>query len=171
MIFDRITEIWLGNEETGYEKLDYSASNQRLLRIAADIYNSTFLKIIGDFTWNILKIVPKDRNGNPIEDLKTARVDSDQDQPGIQELKEWKAVINYIQNLPDTNGDGIANIPEKYRGKLGRNLREASWNPHKLLKRGTRVTWIAFGTLVFALFIVLMIGRFVVKRINNKHVS
>ena len=171
MIFDRITEIWLGNEKTGYEKLDYSASNQRLLRIAADIYNSTFLKIIGDFTWNILKIVPKDRNGNPIEDLKTARVDSDQDQPGIQELKEWKAVINYIQNLPDTNGDGIANIPDKYRGKLGRNLREASWNPYKLLKRGTHVTWIAFGTLVFALFIVLMIGRFIVKRINNKQIS
>ncbi len=171
MIFDRISEIWLGNEETGFEKLDYSASNQRLLRIAADIYNSTFLKIIGDFTWNILKIVPEDHSGNPIEDLKTARVDSDQDQPGIQELKEWKAVINYIQNLPDTNGDGIANIPDKYRGKLGRNLREASWNPYKLLKRGTHVTWIAFGTLVFALFIVLMIGRFIVKRINNKQIS
>ncbi|MBW2412358.1 MAG: bifunctional metallophosphatase/5'-nucleotidase, partial [Deltaproteobacteria bacterium] len=75
MIFDRITEIWLGDDASGYEKLDYSGSNHRLLRIAADIYNSTFLKIIGSFTWNILDIVPKDRNGNPIEDLKNARVD------------------------------------------------------------------------------------------------
>jgi 5'-nucleotidase len=164
MIFDRITEIWLGNEETGYEKLAYSTSNDTLLRIAADIYNSTFLKIIGSFTWQILEIVPKDRNGHPIEDLKTVRVDADKHQPGIQELKEWKAVIDYIRQLPDTDGDGIANIPEKYKGKLGRNNIEASWNPYKLLKRGTYVTWTALGVLVLALFVMLMIGRFVVKR-------
>ena len=164
MIFDRITEIWLGSEETGYEKLDYSTSNNTLLRIAADIYNSTFLKVIGNFTWQILEIVPKDRNGNSIEDLKTVRVDIDKDQPGIQELKEWKAVIDYIRHSPDTDGDGIANIPEKYRGKLGRNIIEASWNPYKLLKRGTYVTWTAFGIFVFALLVVLMIFRFVVKR-------
>jgi 5'-nucleotidase len=164
MIFDRITEIWLGNEESGYEKLDYSASNDRLLRIAADIYNSTFLKIIGGFTWSILEIVPKDRDGDPIEDLKTARVDANQHQAGIQELKEWKAVINYIQHLPDTDGDGIANIPDKYRGRLGRNLREPSWNPYKLLKRGTYVTWIGFGALLFAILGGLAIVRFVVRK-------
>ena len=166
MIFDRITEIWLGNEETGYDKLDYSTSNDTLLRIAADIYNSTFLKIIGNFTWQILEIVPKDRNGNPIEDLKTMRVDADKNQPGIQELKEWKAVIEYIRQLPDTDGDGIANIPEKYKAKLGRNTIEASWNPYKLLKRGTYVTWTAFGILVLALLVMLVIGRFVVKKIG-----
>ena len=164
MIFDRITEIWLGNEEKGYQKLDYATSNKTLLRIAADIYNSTFLKIIGNFTWQILKIVPKDRNGKPIEDLKTVRVDVDKHKPGIQELKEWKAVIDYIRQLPDTDGDGVANIPEKYKGKLGRNIVEASWNPYKLLKRGTYVTWTAFGIFVFVLLVVLMIGRFVVKR-------
>jgi 5'-nucleotidase len=167
MIFDRITEIWLGNEETGYEKLDYSSSNDTLLRIAADIYNSTFLKIIGNFTWQILEIVPKDRNGNPIKDLKTMRVDADKHQPGIQELKEWKAVIDYIRQLPDTDDDGIANIPEKYKGKLGRNIIEASWNPYKLLKRGTYVTWTAFGVLVLALLVMLMIGRSVVKKIRK----
>jgi 5'-nucleotidase len=167
MIFDRVTEIWLGDEKSGYEKLDYSASNDRLLRIAADIYNSTFLKIIGNFTWNILEIVPKNRNGNPIEDLKTARVDTDPHQPGIQELKEWKAVVDYIRHLPDTDGDGIANIPDKYKGTLGRNIREPSWNPYKLLKRGTSVTWAAFGALVFALFILLIAGRFIVKKMRT----
>ena len=128
------------------------------------LMGSTFLKIIGSFTWQILEIVPKDRNGNPIEDLKTVRVDADKHQPGIQELKEWKAVIDYIRQLPDTDGDGIANIPDKYKGKLGRNTIEASWNPYKLLKRGTYVTWTAFGILVLALLVMLMIGRFVVKR-------
>jgi 5'-nucleotidase len=167
MIFDRITEIWLGNEETGYTQLDYSASNDTLLRIAADIYNSTFLKIIGNFTWGILEIVPKDRNGNPIEDLKTVRVDADKNQPGTQELKEWKAVLEYMRQLPDTDGDRIANIPEKYKGKLSRNIIEASWNPYKLLKRGTYVTWIGFGVLLFAVLAVLMAGRLVVRKIKK----
>ena len=167
MIFDRITEIWLGNEEAGYKKLDYSTSNGTLLRIAADIYNSTFLKIIGNFTWHILDIVPKERNGRPIEDLKSARVDAAKNQPGTQELKEWKAVLEYIRQLPDTDGDGIANIPEKYKGKLGRNIIEASWNPYKLLKRGTYVTWIGFGVLLFAVLVVLMAGRFVLRKIKK----
>lgn len=167
MIFDRVTEIWLGNEETGYETLDYSTSNQTLLHIAADIYNSTFLKIIGNFTWHILDIVPKDRNAKPIEDLKTVRVDIDANRPGIQELKEWKAVIDYIQQLPDTDGDGIANIPEKYKKKLGRNIIEASWNPCKLLKRGTYVTWIAFGALLIAVLVVLTVGWFTVRKLTR----
>jgi hypothetical protein len=69
--------------------------------------------------------------------------------------------------LPDTDKDGIANIPDKYRGKLGRNIRAASWNPYQLLKRGSYVTWIGFGVMVFALFIVLMLGRMVAKRIRK----
>ncbi len=167
MIFDRVTEIWLGNEEDGYTPLDYSESNQALLRVAADIYNATFLKVIGDFTWHILDIVPKDRNGNPIEDLETVRVDADKKSPGIQEMKEWKAVMEYIRSLPDTDGDGIANIPEKYRGKLGRNVVEASWNPYRLLKRGTHVTWIAFAALMLGLVLVLAAAWFIAKKIRH----
>ena len=72
--------------------------------------------------------------------------------------------INTNPGFRNSKNDGIANIPEKYKGKLGRNTIEASWNPYKLLKRGTYVTWTAFGILVLALLVLLMIGRFVVKR-------
>ena len=82
MIFDRVTDIWIGNDEEGNALLDYSTSKRKLLRVAADIYNATFLKIVGDFTWHILDIVPKDRSGNPIEELKTAPVDADKEKGG-----------------------------------------------------------------------------------------
>lgn len=167
MIFDRVTGIWLGDEENGYRPLDYSKSNHTLLRIVADIYNATFLKIIGDFTYHILDIVPKDRNGRPIDDLRTARIDADGQKPGIQELKEWKAVIEYLQNLPDTDGDGIADVPAKYRSRLGRIGVEASWNPYRLLKGGTYVTWMALALFLLAGFMVLGIGWFVLKKIRN----
>ncbi len=164
MIFDRVTEIWLGDEENGYQQLDYSKSNRSLIRIAADIYNATFLKVIGDYTRQILKIVPKDRNGNPIEDLKRMRIDADRQKPGIQELKEWKAVMAYIQSFSDTDADGLPNVPDKYRAKLGRNVAEASWNPYQLLKGGNYITWLTFAALSLGVFILLGIVRFIVKK-------
>jgi len=167
MIFDRVTEIWMGDEESGYQKLDYSTSNRKLVRIAADIYNSTFLKIIGNFTWHILDIIPKDRSGRPIENLKTARVDTDKQRTGIQELKEWKAVIEYIRQFPDTDGDGIANIPKKYKSTLGRIIIKASWNPYKLLKRGTYVTWVVFSALLLCVMFILAVFWFVVRKFKS----
>lgn len=171
MIFDRVTEIWIGNEEEGYSPLDYSKSNKTLLRIAADIYNATFLKIVGNFTWHILDIVPKDRNGNPIKDLKTARVDADKRKPGIQELKEWMGVMEYIRSFTDTTGDGIPDIPEKYKGKLGRNVVEASWNPYELLRRGTYVTWIGFLIFLIVLSLFVLVLRFVLKKMRGRSAS
>ena len=166
MIFDRVTEIWLGDEENGYQQLNYSKSNRSLIRITADIYNATFLKVIGDYTRQILKIVPKDRNGKPIEDLKRMRIDADKQKPGIQELKEWKAVIAYIQSFSDTDADGLPNVPDKYRDKLGRNVTEASWNPYQLLKRGNYITWLTFAALGIGVFILLGIVRFIVKKVG-----
>jgi len=167
VIFDRITEIWIGSEEEGYTPFDYSKSNQTLLRVAADIYNATFLKIVGNFTWHILDIVPKDRNGNPIEDLKTVRVDADKQKSGIQELKEWMGAMEYIRSFADTTGDGIPDIPQKYKAKLGRNVVEPSWNPYKLLKRGTYVTWIAFLVFLTALSLILITFRLVWRKLRR----
>ena len=167
VIFDRVTAIWMGSEEKGYEPLDYSKSNKALYRVAANIYNATFLKFVGRFTYGILEIVPKDRNGNPIvtkslegnplDLLLPLRVDTDKEKPGVQELKEWVCLVTYVKSFPNRNGDGIPIIPEKYKGKLGRIIREPSWNPIMLLSRGTYLSWIAFG-IVVGLFLIVVLG-------------
>jgi 5'-nucleotidase len=155
VIFDRVTDIWIGSEEEGYQPLDYSESNKNLYRVATNIYNATFLNFVGRFTYGILNIVPKDRNGNPIvtnaakgnpfDLLLSLRVDIDKEKQGVQELKQWVAVMDYVKSFSDKDGGGIPDIPQKYRGKLGRIVREPSWNPVSLLSRGSYVTWIAFG--------------------------
>ena len=130
MLFDRVTEIWIGSEEKGYELLDYSSGkNKKLYKACADIYNATFLKIVGSFTKDILKIVPKDKDGNPVSDLVTRRIDADKTKDGIQEVKEWVGLLEYVRSFPDTNGDGIPDVPEKYKGPLGRTVAVASLNP------------------------------------------
>jgi 5'-nucleotidase len=168
VIFDRVTNIRLGSEEEGYQPLDYSESNKNLYRMATNIYNAAFLKLIGKFTYQILNIVPKDRNGAPIDDLAAFRVDADKTQPGIQELKEWVGVMEYIKSLPDLNGDGTPDIPDKYKGKLGRIVREASWNPVSLLSRGTMVTWGAFSALIILILLLALMAFIVVKKVGRK---
>ena len=148
MIFDRVTDIWLGDEPNGYSRLNYGDANKTLIGVTADIYNATFLKVIGSFTWQILDIVPKHGDGSPITDLKTARVDSDPTRPGIQELKEWAAVMAYIRQMPDTDADGVPNISARYKGPLGRQIVAASINPVQLLKRGSWITWSVLAIMI-----------------------
>lgn len=176
MIFDRVTDIAIGSEEEGYLPLNYSESNKALYRVAANFYNATFLNFVGRFTYNLLNIVPKDRYGNPIVSdkpqgnpfdlLLPLRVDRDKEKLGIQELKQWVALMDYVRNFPDEDGDGIPDIPEKYRGKLGRIIREPSWNPIHLLSRGTYVTWIAFGSITVILIIIGSVIYALKKRIR-----
>jgi 5'-nucleotidase/UDP-sugar diphosphatase len=168
MIFDRITDIQVGSEEEGYTPLDYSASNKHLYRCAANIYNATFLKLGGRFTGNILDIVPKDINGSPISDLKQARVDADKDRPGVQEVKEWVGVVEYLRSFGGKEPGVVPSVPSKYRGPLGRVVVEESWNPVDLLKRGNYLTYLALALLIAAASALTLTSYFVVKKLRKR---
>ena len=167
MIFDRVTDVWIENENEDYIPLNTSRSNKSLYRVGADFYNASFLKYVGDFTKQILKIVPKDRAGSPIDDLKTALVDADHETPGVQELKEWSAFVDYIRSFPDKDGDGLPEIADRYRQKEGRIFVEKSWNPFKLLRRGTYVTWIPVLVLIIILSGLFFLLRVVVRKVRR----
>ena len=167
MLFDRVTRIDLGSEEEGWTPLDYSASNRLLYRITANLYNATFLKIVGNYTYHVLEIVPKDREGKPIADLVTARLDADRSTPGIQELKSWVGLMEYVRTFPDTDGDGVPDMPAKYLSKLGRNLREPSWSPASLVSHASWVTWAVIGVAAVALLIVILLIVLIAKIVRR----
>lgn len=144
VIFDRVTEIYLGDEETGYKELDYSKKNKRLYKVVANLYNSMLLSFVKKFTKGILEITPKDKNGKPFKDLKNAIVDRNFQEDGIQEAKQWIALIEYMKSFPDINGNGIPDVPDKYSSRLERVKKSPSWNPINLLSRGNFITWFAF---------------------------
>lgn len=163
MIFDRVTDIRLEDAAGEFRPLDHSGRNRTLYRVVANYYNATFLSLIGSFTRNILKIVPKDRYGQPIEDLAAARVDADKSLPGVQELKEWVALFSYVRSFPDIDGDGLPEVSARYRGPEGRIVAAPSWNPVSLLRHGNWLTWGAFVAAVLVLslaaFIVVKLAR------------
>ena len=151
VLFDRVSRVELGSAERGWKRLDTSKGNTTLYRVVANYYNSAFLKLIGGFTFHILDIVPKDREGRPIQDLADARVDADPARPGIQELKEWVGLLEYAQSFPDADGDGVPEIPARYSGPEGRIVRAPSLNPVALLAGAGWVTWAAIGAVVLVL--------------------
>ncbi|OHD68681.1 MAG: hypothetical protein A2W19_12740 [Spirochaetes bacterium RBG_16_49_21] len=165
MIFDRVTGINIGNDETGYIPLDYSSSNKKLYRVATNLYNAAFIKIIGDRTRNILKIVPKHRDGRPIDDIAEARLDADQDKPGIQEVKQWVGLIEYVRSFKDIDGDGLPDIPEKYKLSEARIVKEPSWNPVRLITGGNYLTWIGVGGVLVIGGLAVFIAVYVFRKI------
>jgi len=157
VIFDRVTAIEMGSEEEGFKTLNYAKSNRKLYRVAANIYNATFLKVVGSYTNHLLDIFPKDKKGNQVKKLSNLRVDADKTKAGIQELKQWHGVMEYVQSFKLATSPGVANLPDKYKVKLGRIVAKPSWNPLQIISRPSLPTILALAFIGFIFCGILII--------------
>ncbi len=111
----KITSIEVGNPEKGFMPVDCSKRNKKLYSITADSYVLGFVSIIKKLSKHLIVITLKNERGEPIRSVDDAMIDADPDAPGIQELKEWMALVWFLQQQPDVNGNGIGDIPDYYR--------------------------------------------------------
>lgn len=95
-------------------EVDFSKSNQTLYSITANSYMLEFIGIIKKMSFGLINVVPKDEHGNKIEDMQTTVLDFDNEIPGIQEGKEWLALLELLKSMPDSDGNGIPEIDKKY---------------------------------------------------------
>ena len=149
MPLDRIYEIELGNDKDGYRKIDLDKNPDKLYGVVANNYIMKFFGIIKSSTKGLLKVVPKMADGTPVTDFSQTRIDRDPKTPGIQEAKEWAGLLTYASQLPDRNGNGIPDMPEKYRTIQSSSQTRASLNP-VLCFRGTNGINVAPAVLVAA---------------------
>ncbi|MCF6242716.1 MAG: bifunctional metallophosphatase/5'-nucleotidase [Bacteroidales bacterium] len=110
MMLHKVQKVYFKGKE-----LDISKDNKKLYSIAASSYLLQFIGRIKKISHGLIKIVPKDKNGNPITDMSKQIIDFDTQKKGIQEGKTWIALIEYIESFKDTNGNGLPEIPEKYK--------------------------------------------------------
>jgi 5'-nucleotidase len=95
--------------------VDFSKKNKTLYSIAANSYMLEFVGIIKKMSFGLINVVPKDATGKVIADMKGAVIDMDETRDGVQEGKEWLAIMEYLSSMKDTNGNGIPDVDEKYR--------------------------------------------------------
>lgn len=101
--------------EIGGNEVDFSKNNKTLYSLTANSYMLEFVSEIRGMTLGIVKVEPKDVNGVAINDNKSTWIDFDAKTEGVQEGKEWVAMMRYLQSFPDLNANKIPDFPDKYR--------------------------------------------------------
>ncbi|MDH1444208.1 5'-nucleotidase C-terminal domain-containing protein [Pseudomonas sp. GD03721] len=151
--FDRVSRIEIGDAQGGYRDLDLN--DTRLYSIGATSYVGSFTWLVPDLTNGLLDVIPKDADGRPLPRIEDAIVDQDPDKEGVQELKEWQALLDHIRNLPDLDGDGLADIPTTGAAAEARMIRAPSLHPAELLRLAGPLQWSFSGVILLGLLLII----------------
>jgi len=98
--------------------VDFSKRNKTLYSVTANSYMLQFIGIIKKMSFGLINVVPKNALGLKVTDMKTAVIDMDPNKEGIQEGKEWLALLEYLRSMKDINNDGLPDIDNKYSKPL-----------------------------------------------------
>jgi 5'-nucleotidase / UDP-sugar diphosphatase len=100
--------------EINGNEISFSKKDQTLYSVAANIYLVSFMDRIKKLSYGFMKVVPKDENGNPVTNFNNQLIDIDTEKDGVQEAKEWIAMIEFIKSF-EKNSEGIPVIPATYK--------------------------------------------------------
>lgn len=110
----KINSISLVNDQGELVPVDLSRKNEELYSITANAYMLEFIGIIQKMTFGLIRVQPKDATGKELDDMKESIIDFEDKAPGIQEGKEWIALVRYLSNMDDVDGNGIPDMPVHY---------------------------------------------------------
>lgn len=159
MILNKVTDCYLTGQDGKREEIQ----DDKLYHVVTDLYTGQMLGSVMDISYGLLSIIPKDKEGNPIEDLEEYAI-----MEGNQELKAWVAIARYMQSFDDTDSDGIANVSEYYATTHGRKVVENSRNPVQLLKNPNKFFMLMIGIVTVAVLIVLLLIFFIRKVLRKR---
>jgi 5'-nucleotidase / UDP-sugar diphosphatase len=91
--------------------------DEELYRVVVGLYSAQMLSVVGEKSFGLLPIEPKDQEGNPIEDY-LAHIIYVQHDGNVMELKEWIALVEYLQSFTVQNGVPV--VPAMYQTAVGR---------------------------------------------------
>jgi 5'-nucleotidase / UDP-sugar diphosphatase len=117
-LLNKIKKIEITDRSGKTRNVDFSKKNKTLYSVAANSYMLEFVGIIKKMSFGLINVVPKDVNGNILTDMKAAVIDIDENKDGVQEGKEWLALMEFLSSMKDTNGNGIPDVSEKYRAAV-----------------------------------------------------
>ena len=159
MILNKVTDCYLTGQDGKREEIQ----DDKLYHVVTDLYTGQMLGSVMDISYGLLSIIPKDKEGNPIEDLEEYAIMEEN-----QELKAWVAIARYMQSFDDTDGDGIANVSEYYATTHGRKVVENSRNLVQLLKNPNKFFMLMIGIVTVAVLIVLLLIFFIRKVLRKR---
>ena len=159
VLLDRITDLKLIRKDGSEEEID----DDKLYCIAANTYAANMLGMVNDLTVGLLKIVIKDKDGNPVDNLYSLAL---KDKSG-REIKEWAAFMNYLKSFEAVNG--VPEIPqEQYGQPEGRKVRISKGGLAAITAPGP-AAFLAAGLILLILLVLVLLILLIRKLIRVLH--
>ena len=162
IILNKVTDCYLTRADGERTEIE----DDKLYHVVTDLYTGQMLGSVMKMSYGLLSLEPKDKDGNPIENLEDHAV-----MEGNKELKAWDAIARYMQSFDDADGDGIANVSEYYATTHDRKVVDDSKNILDLVKKPNKFTAIIVCIgLIIIIIIVLVVSliRKIVRKSRKK---
>ena len=159
MILNKVTDCYLTREDGKRIEIQ----DDQLYRVVTDLYTGQMLGSVMEMSYGLLKIEPKDKDGNPIENLEDQAI-----MEGDKELKAWDAIARYMKSFDDTDGNGISNVPEYYETTHGRKVIDESRNVIDLVKNPNKFSVMIVGIVLVLILIIILLVVLIRKLIKKR---
>lgn len=163
LIFNKVTDIVL-IDERGQEQ---AIQDDELYRVVVGLYSAQMLSVVGEKSFGILSIVPKDECGVPITDFESRILHN---QVTGKELKEWEAIATYLQSF--NTGSKEADDLMAYSNIEGRKVVENNNELIAKIEKPNTIAWVIYGVLVLICSILIcsiwIIYKQILKKRRNK---
>ncbi|MDO5441081.1 MAG: 5'-nucleotidase C-terminal domain-containing protein [Bacillota bacterium] len=153
MILDRVTKVGL-HDEFGFKE-DSEIEDDKLYKVCCNMYAANMLGMLNGLTKGLLSIVPKDANGNPIEDFYDCEMLTEDG----KEIKEWYAFADYLHEIEE--------IPDAYKKEQGRKVKIAQGDIESIIEHPGLATWIALAAIILVLLILFLIIKLIIRIIKK----
>ncbi len=156
LIFNKVVDTELMTEDGSSKELE----DKKLYRIVCNLYSAQMLSVVGDKSFGLMSIVPKDQDGKVITNFEDYIIYNKENGKKI-ELKEWYAVVEYLQSFQKT--DGVSVIPAFYEKPQGRKVVQKDTSLTAILEKpnniGITVDIIAAVLLVILILCILRVAN------------
>ena len=157
LIFNKVTDVYLEGEDGSREEIE----DDKLYRVVAGLYSAQMLSIVGDKSFGLLSIVPKTKDGVPIEDFEEHII-----YDNGHEIKEWLAIAEYLKSFDKE--DGIPQMPDYYSQKQGRKIVDDNPSIFARIKNPNKIALMLYGIILLILTLIALLIRIIVRRLRRK---
>jgi len=152
LIFNKVTDVALMDADGIKTEID----DKKLYRVIAGLYSAQMLSVVGEKSFGLMSLVPKNKDGEPITDFEEhiiyQNIDGKQ-----QEVKEWYAIVEYLKSFDQV--EGVSQIPDYYSQTHGRKIVDDNKNIINLVKNPNAISLTVYIAvpLLAALIILLLV--------------
>ena len=157
LLLNRVTDVRIAGPDGTLSALD----NKTLYRVIGGLYSCQMLGAVESQSFGLLKVTPKDADGNPITDFEEHIV-----YDGGAELKEWVALARYLESFESVGG--IPQIPEYYNRLHGRKVEETGVSPIALLKNPNKIFFLLLGAVLLVLAVLIIPALLIIRKARRK---